>query len=181
MAPSGDLAEIDEDGYVRIIGRSKAIIKLSTGKMISPTLVEGMIVPYSRLIAQIVLTGQEKKYLTAIVVPYQVPLKKYANKHGIKFETLEDLLRNEEIQHLLKEEIIKFTEDVAEFSRPKRFAISCKYFSEKEGFVTPTLKFKRNKVYDEFDDIIDKLYEIDKEFYIIEERITDFYDMSLLL
>jgi long-chain acyl-CoA synthetase len=177
---TGDLAEIDEDGYVRIIGRSKAIIKLSTGKMISPNLVEGLIVPYSRKVAQIVLTGQEKKYLTAIVVPYQEPFRKYADKHGIKYEKWVDLLQNKEIQKLIKEDIYEFTEEVAEFSRPKRFAISCKYFSEKEEYLTPTLKFKRNKVYDEFADIIDKLYEMDNEFLIIEERITDFYDMSVL-
>ncbi|MFO8017424.1 MAG: long-chain fatty acid--CoA ligase [Promethearchaeia archaeon] len=177
---TGDLAEIDEDGYVRIIGRKKAIIKLSTGKMISPALVEGMIVPYSRIIAQIVLTGQEKKYLTAIVVPYQEPLKKFAKNHEIEYETLKDLVKNEKIQKLIKEEVVEFTEDVAEFSRPKRFAISCQYFSEKEGFLTPTLKFKRNKVYDEFSDTIDRLYEINKEFLIMEDRLTDFYDMSVL-
>ena len=177
---TGDLAEIDDDGYVKIVGRSKAIIKLYTGKMISPALVEGLIVPYSRKIAQIVLVGQEKKYLTAIIVPYQEPFKKYAEDHGIQYEKWEDLVRNEEIQKLMKEDVLSFTEEIAEFSRPKRFAISCKYFSEDEGFLTPTLKFKRNKVYKELAHIIDKIYEIEGEFYIIDERLSDFYDMSVL-
>ena len=177
---TGDLAEIDEDGYVKIVGRSKAIIKLYTGKMISPALVEGMIVPYSRKIAQIVLVGQEKKFLSAIIVPYQEFFKKYADEHGINYEIWEDLVRNEEIQKLMKQDVLSFTEEIAEFSRPKRFAISCKYFSEDEGFLTPTLKFKRNKVYKDLAHIIDKLYEIDDEFYVIEERLSDFYDMSVL-
>jgi len=178
---TGDLAKIDDDGYVRIIGRSKAIIKLLTGKMISPALVEGLIVPYSRIVAQIVLVGQEKKYLTAIIVPYQEKLKKYADEHEIKYEKWEDIIRNKEIQNLIKEDILSFIkDDISDFSQPKRFAISCKYFGEKEGFLTPTLKFKRNKVYEDFKEIVDKLYEIDDEFLIIEDRMTDFYDMSLL-
>ena len=177
---TGDLAEIDEDGYVKIIGRSKAIVKLYTGKMISPALVEGLIVPYSRKVAQIVLVGQERKYLAAIVVPYQEPFKKYADENGIKYEKWEDLVRNKEIQEMIKDEVMSFTEEIAEFSRPKRFAISCRYFSEAEGFLTPTLKFKRNKVYKDLAEAIDKLYEVDGNFYIIEERLSDFYDMSIL-
>lgn len=178
---TGDLAEIDKDGYVKIIGRSKAIIKLSTGKLVSPALVEGLIIPYSKLLAQVILTGQEQKYLTAIIVPYQEPLRKYAKKHNIAFKSLEDLVTNNKIQDLLKNEIKKYTKDVAEFSRPKRFAISCNYFSEEGGFITPTLKFKRNKVYKEFSETIEKLYEIDREFFIMEDRLTNFYDMSVII
>ncbi|MGQ4874669.1 MAG: AMP-dependent synthetase/ligase [Promethearchaeia archaeon] len=179
---TGDLAEIDEDGYVKIIGRKKAIVKLATGKMISPALPEGFIVPYSRLIAQIIFVGQEKKYLSAIIVPYQEPLRKYADEHGIKYEKFEDIIRNREILQLLKDEVYKFLKDeVADFSIPKRFLISCKHFGEKEGYLTPTLKFKRNKIYEDFKDWIDKLYEIDDEFLIIEDRITDFYDQSIIM
>lgn len=179
---TGDLVEIDEDGYVRIIGRSKAIIKLLTGKMISPALVEGFIVPYSRIIAQITLVGQEKKFLSAIVVPYQKPLQKYADENGIKYEKWGDIIRNKEIQKQLKGEIHKFLDgEVADFSIPKRFAISSKHFSESDGFLTPTLKYKRNKIYDDFKEIIDKLYEIEDEFLIIEDRMSDFYDQSVLM
>ena len=113
-------------------------------------------------------------------MPYQAPFKKYAEEHGIKYEKWADLVRNKEIQNLMKEDILSFTEEIAEFSRPKRFAISCKYFSEDEGFLTPTLKFKRNKVYSDFANVIDKIYEVEDEFFIIEDRISDFYDMSVL-
>ena len=178
---TGDLAEIDEDGYVKIIGRSKAIIKLATGKMLSPALVEGYIVPYSRIIAQVIFVGQEKKYLSAIVVPYQEPLKKYADEHGIKYSDPASLFRNKEIQEVIKKDIIKFIEkDVAEFSQPKRFLISCKHFAEDEGFLTPTLKFKRNKIYKDLAKWIDQIYEIDDEFLIVGDRICDFYDQSVL-
>jgi len=178
---TGDLAEIDDDGYVKIIGRSKAIVKLSTGKMISPVLIETMIVPSSRIVAQIILVGAEKKFLTAIVVPYQIPLKKYAEEHGIKYEKWEDIIRNKEIHQVIKKDILSYMGEVSGFSQPKRFAISSKAFSAEEGFLTPTLKFKRNKVYKDYADIINQLYEVEDEFLIIERRMTDFYDMSVLL
>ncbi|MHA1147115.1 MAG: AMP-dependent synthetase/ligase [Promethearchaeota archaeon] len=179
---TGDLAKIDEDGYVKIIGRSKAIVKLYTGKMISPALIEGYIVPYSRIVAQIIFVGQEKKFLSAIVVPYQQPLKKYADEHSIPYNNFEDIIRNKEVHQIIKKDIMSFIEeDVAEFSQPKRFLISCKHFGEDEGFLTPTLKFKRNKIYADFANWIDMLYEQDEEFLIIEERICDFYDQSILM
>lgn len=177
---TGDLAVIDEDGYVKIIGRSKAIIKLATGKMVSPEVVEGLIVPYSRLIAQIILVGNEKKFLSAIIVPYQQPLKQYADEHGIKYEKWGDLIRNKEVQQLIKDDITKFLVDVADFSRPKRFAVSSLAFSEADGFLTPTLKVKKNKIYKDFKKVIDQLYEINDDFLIIEERLTDFYDQGVI-
>ncbi|MFO8017189.1 MAG: long-chain fatty acid--CoA ligase [Promethearchaeia archaeon] len=177
---TGDLAEIDNDGYVKIKGRLKAIVKLSTGKMVSPAAVEGMIVPYSEIVAQIILVGSEKKYLTAIVVPYQEPLKNYAEEHDISYDTWEDIIRTPEILQLIKKDIEEYTEDVSHYSVPKKFAISSQPFGKGDGYLTPTLKFKRNKIYEDFQDVIDKLYEIDGEFYIIEERMTDFYDQSLL-
>ncbi len=177
---TGDLAVIDADGYVKIVGRSKAIIKLATGKMVSPDVVEVLIVPYSRLIAQITLVGNEKKYLAAIIVPYQQPLKKYADEHGIKYKTWRDLILNKEIQTLIKDDVENRLVDVSDFSRPKRFAVSSKAFSEADSFLTPTLKVKRNKIYNDLKKYVDELYEIKDDFLIIEERMTDFYDQGII-
>jgi len=177
---TGDLAEIDEDGYVRIIGRAKIIIKLSTGKMISPAVVEGLIVPYSQVIAQITLVGSEKKYLTAVVVPYQDALKKKAEELGIEYSSWGELLHNKEVLQIIKEDAMNRTEEIAEFSRPKRFIVSGNEFSEKEGYLTPTLKFKRRKLVEDLKEAIEKVYEIDDEFYIIEDRVGDWHDQSVL-
>lgn len=179
---TGDIAEIDEDGYVKIKGRAKVILKLMTGKMISPAIIENMIVPASRKIAQILLVGDDsKKYLTSIIIPYQEPFKKYAEEHGIEYKTWGDLIRNEEIQGLMKEEVLSFCEEIADFSVPKKFAISCKAFDASEDYLTPTFKFKRNKVYTDLKEDIDRLYDIDGDFLIIESRETDFYDQSLII
>ncbi len=179
---TGDLAEIDEDGYVKIVGRAKLIIKLMTGKMISPILVENMITPASNIVAQIILVGDDsRKFLTAIVVPYQFQLRKLADEKGIEYNgSWRDLIQNKEILNAIKEDVYKHTTEVTEFSRPKRFAISCKHFSEAEGYYTPSMKFKRNKIFTDFNHIIDKMYEINGDFIIMEDRLTDWYDMSIL-
>jgi len=165
---------------VRIIGRAKIIIKLSTGKMISPAVVEGLIVPYSQVIAQITLVGSEKKYLTAVVVPYQDALKKKAEELGIEYSSWGELLHNKEVLQIIKEDAMNRTEEIAEFSRPKRFIVSGNEFSEKEGYLTPTLKFKRRKLVEDLKEAIEKVYEIDDEFYIIEDRVGDWHDQSVL-
>lgn len=178
---TGDLAEKDEDGYIKIVGRAKIIIKLSTGKMISPAVVEGLVIPYSRVVAQMVLVGNEKKYLTAVIVPYQEALKKRAEELGIQYDSWNQLVHNQKVLEIIKEDIKSRTEEIADFTRPKRFIISGNELSEKEGFLTPTLKFKRRKLYADFKEYINKVYEIDSDFYIIEDRVGDFHDQSVIV
>lgn len=179
---TGDLADIDEDGYATIKGRAKVVIKLATGKMISPAVVENMVVPTSRIVAQLILVGgDQRKYITSIVVPYQKPLKKYADDHDIEYDSWEDIIRNQEILNLVKDEILRLTEEVSEYQRPKKFAISSQSFDKEDGYLTPSYKFKREKIFDDLKEAIDRMYESDDEFYIIEDRMTGWYDQSHII
>ncbi len=179
---TGDLAEIEDDGYVRIKGRAKVIIKLQTGKMISPAAVENLIIPASKKIAQIILVGDDsRKYLTCIVVPYWEPFKTYADQKRIPYQSFKDLVNNEEVQNLIKEEVVSMLEEVSDYMTPKKFLISCKDFAVKEDYLTPTYKFKRNKIASDLKSWIDKLYSQSGDFLVIEDRITDFYDQSLII
>lgn len=178
---TGDIVDIDEQGYVTIKGRDKLIIKLATGKIISPAAVETLITPTSQLIAQFLLVGDDSKnYLTAILVPYQEPLKSFAHKNGIEFETLEDLLEKQIILNQIKNEINDLTKNIADYSRPKKFLISSKAFTSQK-YITPTYKFKRNKIFQDFQEQIKMLYEQDREFLVLKERLTDFYDQSMII
>lgn len=179
---TGDLAEIDENGYVKITGRAKVVIKLQTAKMISPAAVEGLVVPVSKKVAQFMLVGDDtRKYLTCIVVPYQEPLREYAEENDIDYESWEDIIRHKEIQQLIKEEIYGLLENISGYSVPKKFLISCKDFGQKEDYITPTYKFKRKKICEDLSEWIDKLYENDEDFLLIKDRITGFYDQSLII
>ncbi|MFX1375997.1 MAG: AMP-dependent synthetase/ligase [Promethearchaeota archaeon] len=179
---TGDLAEIDENGYVRIKGRAKVVVKLQTGKMISPAAVENLIVPASRKVAQIILIGDDtRKYLTCIVCPYWEPLKKFADGNRISYTNFGDLVKNENIQKIIKQEITEMLEEVSDYMIPKKVLISCKDFRADEDYLTPTYKFKRNKIYEDLKPWIDKLYAESADVLIIEDRITDFYDQSLII
>jgi long-chain acyl-CoA synthetase len=179
---TGDLCTIDENGYVRITGRAKLVIKLQTAKMISPAAIETLVIPTSKIVAQFVLAGDDtRKYITCFVVPYQKPLKEYADKNGIKYETWSDLIHNKEIQTLIKDEIMGLTEDVSDYVRPKKFALSSAAFTAKEGYITPSYKFKRKKLFADMKQVLDQLYDNKDEFLVIEERMTGFYDQSLII
>lgn len=179
---TGDLAEIDEDGYAKIKGRAKVIIKLLTGKMISPIIIENMVVPTSKVVAQLILVGDDtRKYITCIVVPYQKELREYADKNNIPYKTWSDLLHNRQILERIKTEIISLTNEVSEYQIPKKFAISSASFDAKDGYLTPSFKFKREKVFADLKEDIDKMYAQDDEFYIIESRMTDWYDQSKII
>ncbi len=179
---TGDLAEIDEDGYARIKGRAKVVVKLSTGKMISPAAVETLIVPKSKMLAQVVLTGDDKRnYLSCIIVPYQASIKKYADEKGIKYESWKDLVYNKEIQNLLREDFLEHTKEIADYMIPKRFLISCKDFRQDEGYLTPTYKCKHAKIQKDLLPWLDKLYASKDDFVVIEDRITEWYDQSLII
>ena len=179
---TGDLAEIDENGYVRIKGRAKVVVKLQTGKMISPAAVENLIVPASRKIAQIILLGDDtRKYLTCIVCPYWEPLKKVADDKRLDYTDFGDIVKHSEIQEIIKNEVYDLLEEVSDYMTPKKFLISCKDFRAEEEYLTPTYKFKRNKICEDLKDWIDKLYADTADCIVIEDRITDFYDQSLII
>ncbi|TFF96472.1 MAG: long-chain fatty acid--CoA ligase [Promethearchaeota archaeon] len=179
---TGDLAEIDENGYVRIKGRAKVVVKLQTGKMISPAAVENLIVPASKKVAQIILVGDDtRKYLTCIVVPYQKPFKEWADQNNFPYESWKDIITHGPVLEMIKKEVIAMLDEVSDYMTPKKFLISCKDFRAEEDYLTPTYKFKRSKIMEDLKAWIDKLYANNEDILIIEERITDFYDQSLII
>ena len=83
--------------------------------------------------------------------------------------------------NLIKEEVLSLTKDVSEYCIPKKFGISSAAFEMREGYLTPSYKFKRKKIFDELKNEIDEIYAQDQEFYILEKRMTDFYDQSNII
>ncbi|TXT65553.1 MAG: putative Long-chain acyl-CoA synthetase [Promethearchaeota archaeon] len=178
---TGDFCKIDEDGYAFFDGRKKNIIKLSTGKIISPIIVESLIVPSSKIIAQFLMVGDDtRKYLSAVLVPYQEPLKQFAEQNSIEFETWKDLITNSIIQEQIKEDIDQKLQNVSDYLKPKKFLISSKAF-ESEKYITPTYKFKRSAFIKDFKEQIDELYNSPNTFIVMKDRLTDFYDQSLII
>lgn len=155
---TGDLAEIDSDGYAKIVGRAKEIIVLKTGKKVAPNLIEPIYEehPY---IHQIMLLGEGEKFIAALVVPNMDYKGEICKKASVPEDiSLEDFYKDPKI-HKIFEEVLKEAEQgrVADYESIKKFAF-VKEFTEAEGLLSPTLKLKRKKIYEKYKSIISQIY-----------------------
>ena len=154
---TGDIGFIDEDGFVKITDRKKNIIVLSNGKNVAPQPIESELVQ-SPFISQIMLIGNERKNLAALIVPNFDALKAWAAENGVETDDLSAMLRAREIQQLVQREIRSRLTDFADFEQVRRFSLLEKEFSQEADEMTPTLKLKRNVIIEKYADVIDGMY-----------------------
>ncbi len=153
---TGDLAAIDEEGFVTITGRKKDLIITSGGKNIAPSAIEGLIA-LSKYINQVCVIGDKQKYLTALVTLDKENITQYCHEHGIAFDSINALADNAAINSLIKTEIAVSNQQLASYETVKKFAI-VPDFTLENGFLTPTLKIKRNLVLKQYAEKIEQLY-----------------------
>ncbi|KWT94669.1 AMP-dependent synthetase/ligase [Candidatus Magnetominusculus xianensis] len=154
---TGDLGEFTERGFLKIKGRKKEIIVTSGGKNISPQLIELRFKddPY---IEHIVIYGNERKYLTALVTLKQDTVSAYAKQHGITFSEFSALVINQSITALIQSRIDEVNKDLASFETIKKFYIYDGHLMPGNGFLTPSLKLRRKNIHEAFKDRLDALY-----------------------
>jgi long-chain acyl-CoA synthetase len=154
---TGDLGEIDSDGFVQITGRKKEIIVLSSGKNVAPNLVENY-VKENHLISQCFLYGDGKSYCTAIITLNETEAKMFAKANDIAFQNFADLTKNEQIFDMVKSSVNKANERLSSSEQIKKFIILERDFLLELDEITPTLKVKRNVVAKNFATEIENLY-----------------------
>ncbi len=154
---TGDLGFLDEDGYLTITDRKKDIIVISSGKNISPQLVEEKVLT-SKYINQAVVLGHKKKFVCALIIPDFSNLKSYAEKNEITYQTIDELIGNKDIYHLIRKEIEKVSINLSDCEKIKRFTLLKKEFEIETGELTPTLKVKRKFIEEKYSDIIERMY-----------------------
>lgn len=155
---TGDIAEIDEDGFIRIIDRKKNILVLSTGKNVAPQPIETTLCT-SPYIHQAVCIGHRRKYVSALIVPDYDALSKIAKQQGWKAAGRQELARAKETRQLIQKEIDRLLVDFSAFEKPKKFAIMEEEFSIEKGELTPTLKVRLKEVEKNYASVISALYE----------------------
>ena len=153
---TGDLGEIDSENFLRITGRKKELIITAGGKNVAPSAIEGHMAT-SKYINQVVVIGDRRKYLSALVTLDQENITDYANNNGISFNNYEELLTNEKIVALIEKEIQEKNKDLPSFETLKRFTIVPEFTIENK-MLTPTMKVKKAVALDAFKDRIDHMY-----------------------
>ncbi|MBW1666587.1 MAG: AMP-binding protein [Deltaproteobacteria bacterium] len=154
---SGDVGEIDEDGYLKITDRKKDIIVTAGGKNITPQFIENKL-KFSPYINDAVVIGDRRKYLTCLIMIDEDNVVKYAQDNKIQFSTYKDLTTAPQIRKLIQGEVDKVNEELARVEQIKKFTILPKKLYEEDGEVTPTMKVKRKFVNEAFSDLIEAMY-----------------------
>lgn len=155
---TGDIGQIDEDGFLRITDRKKDLIITSGGKNVAPQRVEKTMLT-SRYIGQVVVYGDQKKYLTGVVTLDQDQVKDWATKHGIPFSNWEELCKYSKVEELIDNEVQEKNKTLSSFETLKKVLIVPNEFSIDSGELTASLKVKRHVVTENYRAQLDMLYE----------------------
>lgn len=158
---TGDIGRF-ENGYLRITDRIKHMIVNAGGKNIYPGPIEDSL-KTSKWIDQIVLLGEKKNFITALIVPDFEQLKTYAKQQGIAFSSNEDLVANEEIIAIYEKEIKTFSKQMASHEKIRKFKLLPTEFTVESGELTPTMKVKRKVIEQKYHDLIEDMYRDDND------------------
>ena len=154
---TGDAGYI-KDGHLFLTERIKDLFKTSNGKYIAPQAIEAKLV-VDRYIDQISIIADERKFVSALIIPEYKLVKEYAEKKGIKYASMEELLQDQQIIDLFKERIDTLQQQFAHYEQIKRFTLLPHPFSMERGELTNTLKIKRNVLNKNYAAEIEKMYE----------------------
>ncbi|MBK9528018.1 MAG: long-chain fatty acid--CoA ligase [Acidobacteria bacterium] len=154
---TGDIGEIDADGFLKITDRKKELFKTSGGKYIAPSPIEQLL-RASRFVNQAVLVGNERKFPAALIVPNFEMLESYAKLKELDIKTPAEFCTHPRIQDLFARQIDAMTSNLGQFEKVKKFALLETELSVENGELTPTLKVKRRVVDEKYREVIDKIY-----------------------
>jgi long-chain acyl-CoA synthetase len=151
---TGDLGEVDSDGYLKITGRKKDIIITAGGKNITPANLEAEIKQHP-LISQCVVLGDRRPYLVCVVTLDPEEAQKLAEEKGLDTATLHE---NEEVRASIQAHLDQINQKFARVEQVKKFDILPSDFTQEGGELTPSMKVKRNVVADKYSAEVDSLY-----------------------
>jgi len=154
---TGDVGNIDADGFLTITDRKKDIIVTAGGKNITPQYIENKL-KASIYINDSVVIGDRRKFLSCLIMIDEDNVVKFAQDNKVQFSTYKDLTRDEQVTALIDREVKKVNETLARVENIRKFTILPKRLYEEDGEVTPTMKIKRKFVNEAFKDLIEAMY-----------------------
>jgi long-chain acyl-CoA synthetase len=154
---TGDVGELDRNGYLRITDRLKDLIVTAGGKKVAPQPIESRL-KVSQYLVEAILVGDQRKYVAALVIPNFANLETWARTHGVRFDSRAGLVQAPEVLKLYEEFLGGINAELAQFERIKRFRLLDRELALESGEITPSMKVKRSVISTSFGDLIDSMY-----------------------
>jgi long-chain acyl-CoA synthetase len=156
---TGDIGELDEDGYLRITDRKKNLIVLSNGKKVAPQPLENSLME-SPFIAHAIIIGDKRSTITALLSPHFKNIRDWAEKSSLDVDFRDNgaLAKHREVERLIKGEIERLLPELADYEKIRKFTIIGEEFTVDNGALTPTLKVKKRILLERYKDVIDEMY-----------------------
>ncbi len=154
---TGDAGYI-KDGELFLTDRIKDLFKTSNGKYIAPQLVESLIL-VDKYIDQVAVVANERKFVSALIVPEFRLVEEWAKERGIEFGSREDLCANPKVNKMILDRVKTLQQQLAHYEQVKRITLIPHHFSLESGELTNTLKIRRPVVYKNYKQEIEKMYE----------------------
>ncbi len=155
---TGDVGFVDAGGYLTITDRKKDLIKTSGGKYVAPTELESKLKAISPWVAQVLVHGDRRNYVTALVTLDAEAVGRWAAANGLGGRAVADLSREPALKALVQQDLDQLNATLPRFATVKKFAILPREFLESEGEVTPSQKLKRKAIEQRYQAVLDALY-----------------------
>ena len=155
---TGDIGEIDKDGFLKITDRKKSLIVTSAGKNIAPAPIEGAL-SNSPYIEQILVIGDKRNFISALIVPNFESITNYLKSINNNLTDTNAIVEHEEVQKLFQSEVDKTMQDFSNYEQVKKFKLLTHPFTIEKGELTPKLSIVRKKVENNYANLIDRIYE----------------------
>lgn len=157
---TGDAGHLTSEGAIVMTERVKDLFKTSNGKYIAPQMMEGRLAE-NKYIDEVAVIGDQKKFVSALIVPNLLQLRVWTRSKGIDDEDSEALMEDPRVIKFIMSEIEKYQKDIAEYEKIRRITLLAHHFSIMNGEVTNTMKVRRPIVTRNYADLIDRMYSDD--------------------
>lgn len=154
---TGDIGEMDSDGYIKITDRKKSLFKTSGGKYVAPAVIENLLMTLP-FMEQVIAIGNERMYVSSLIVPNKDEIIKIAESLELEIFDYNLILQNEKLLKHIEKKINEVQKNLSTYEKVRRITLLENPFTIESGEMTPTLKLKRKEIEKKYADVIEKMY-----------------------
>ncbi len=154
---TGDIATLDEDGFLSITDRKKDLVKTSGGKFIAPQPIENSL-KVNQYVSEAALLGDRRRFPAVLIIPSFPDLEEWAQHHGVRFSSRKELVRSHQVQSLYQGIVDELNQNLAQFEKLKRVLVVPDEPSIADGTLTPSMKLRRRHLVERYKKEVDALY-----------------------